>query len=180
MVVEDPYLFKAHASARAKNLTTCSSSDPAYVPSVSSPHSACSPLSRTKGICWRSRCEPMLIEHAHTLNALQNLYHPERILRESYTNRLYENSEIHGNSAVISSIDHYSNRIGFRSMNGRHCSNLGHLNKSNVNGVPKTWRARLFRKYRHHFIIISYITLLIGDSQELNFCNHKFTILRGK
>lgn len=41
IVAQDRRLFKAHASTRAKNFTTCSRSahptDPAYVPSVSSP-----------------------------------------------------------------------------------------------------------------------------------------------
>lgn len=54
-------------------------------------------------------------------------------------------------------------RNGLWSLNGCHCPNLGHLNlnKSNMNRVPKTWRARLFRKYRHHFIIISYIHCIV-------------------
>lgn len=58
--------------------------DPAYVPSVSSPHGAGSPLSGAKGICQRSRYAPTLIEHAYALNALQNLYRPKGF----YANRI--------------------------------------------------------------------------------------------
>lgn len=96
---EGSRLFRAHASARAKNFTTCSYErslpNPTCVPSVSSPF-VNAPASSllpglppvVAGVFVSVGYTPTLIEHAYTLNALRNLTRRRRRRRNGILRKL--------------------------------------------------------------------------------------------